>query len=72
MQSLSRITFVPYALTFTFPLEMVLRAETRKISKYIISLSPMVILHALLKGANGQGVSNPTSHLCKGKASLSC
>lgn len=72
MQSLSRITFVPYALTFTFPLEMVLRAGTSKTSKYVISLPPMVILNALLQGANGQGVSNLTSHFCKGEAGLSC
>lgn len=72
MQAPSRITFVPYALAFTFPLEMVLSAGTNKISKYVIFPPPMVILNAPLQGVNGRSVSNLVSHLHKCEASLSC
>lgn len=63
MQALSRITFVPYALAFTFPLEMVLSAGTNKISKYVTFPPLVVTLNAPLQGVNGQGVSQTSYHI---------
>lgn len=38
MQALSRTAFVPYVLSYMFPLEIILSAGANKISKYVIFL----------------------------------